>query len=274
MLGVFGRSSAVMNVMVLAVQKAAKGLIRDFGELEKLQTSQKSFGNFVTTADHRSETILIEELSKARPEYDILSEEKGEIPALKPRSRFDQNGGYRWIIDPLDGTTNFWHGIPHFAISVALEHYSEIIAGLVYDPIANDLYWAEKGSGAFLNKQRIRVAGRKDLASALVATGSVFGFRNVLDGGKRLQTLSTQIGTIRHLGASSLDLAFVASGRLDAFFETSLPLWDRAAGTILVQEAGGVVSECISNKPDSILACSASIDAPMGKALKGVLGTA
>ncbi|MDR2464322.1 MAG: inositol monophosphatase [Holosporales bacterium] len=251
MLGVSGRSSAVMNVMILAAQKAARGLIRDFGELEKLQTSKKSFGNFVTTADKRAEALLIEELSNARQEYSILTEERGEIPALKPLSRFDQNGGYRWIIDPLDGTTNFWHGIPYFAVSVALERFGETIAGVVFNPITNELFWAEKGRGAFLNNQRIRVSGRRSLESLLVVTGSTFGFRGDDTGHLKLNTLVGKVGAIRHFGAISLDLAFVAAGRVDAFFEKSVPLWDKAAGCMIVLEAGGVI---INYENDGIIA--------------------
>lgn len=265
MFGVLGRSSATVNVMFLAVQKASKGLIRDFGELEKLQTSKKSFGNFVTTADKRAENILIEELSKSRPEFDFITEESGFIQAVKPLSKFDANSGYCWIIDPLDGTTNFWHGIPHFAVSVALQHKGEIIAGVVYNPVTDEMYWAEKGAGAFLNQQRIRVSGRKTLEEAIVTTGSVFGFRGVNDAGRRLQNLTRKFGAIRHLGASSLDLAFVASGRVDAFFEAEIQLWDRAAGEILVKEAGGVVSKFGEQDQNSILATNGSLYTNMQK---------
>lgn len=271
MFGVSSRSSAVVNVMILAVQKAAKSLVRDFGELEKLQVSQKSFGNFVTTADEKSEDILLEELSKARPEYDILTEEKGPIQASRPRSRFDQNSGYRWIIDPLDGTTNFWHGVPYFAVSVALEYREEIIAGVVYNPIMNELYWAEKGKGAFLNNQRLRVSGRRSSEAALISIGSVSGFRGLEKGTHKLQALSKKIGAIRHFGATSLDLAFVAAGRFDAFFEADLPLWDRAAGIILIREAGGFVSEWYG--PNSILGSNDALHNPLKKLLTEALNT-
>lgn len=263
MLGVLGRSSAVMNVMVMAVEKAARGLVRDFGELEKLQASRKGFGNFVTTADRRSEEILIDALAHARPEYDILTEESGSIRAEQHRSRFDQNGGYCWIIDPLDGTTNFWHGVPHFAISVAIEHNGNILAGVVFNPLTSELYWAEQGQGAFLNKQRIRVSGRREMETALLATGSAFGMRGVPGAAQCLQEIASKVGSSRHLGATSLDLAFVASGRLDAFFEADLPLWDRAAGQVLVQEAGGVVGGIHPDYPSSILATNSALAAPM-----------
>lgn len=234
MYGISSRSSAAVNVMVLAVQKAAKSLVRDFCELEKLQVSAKSFGTFVTTADARSEDILLNELSKARPDYEILTEEKGEVAPSAPAFRLDPLGGYRWIIDPLDGTTNFWHGIPHFAVSVALEHRGEVIAGVVYNPITDELYYGEKGKGVFLNNQRIRVSGRRSLEAALVGLGSPSDHR----GNPNL----SKVGALRHFGAPSLDLAFVASGRLDAFFDADLPLWNRAAGIVLVKEAGGLVS--------------------------------
>jgi myo-inositol-1(or 4)-monophosphatase len=229
-----------MNVMILAVQKAARGLIRDFGELEKLQSSKKSFGNFVTTADQRAEAMLIDELSNSRQEYSILSEERGEIQAVSPLSRFDQNGGYRWIIDPLDGTMNFWHGIPHFAISVALERFGETIAGVIYNPVTNELFWAEKGKGAFLNNQRIRVSGRRSLDTLLIGIGSPSSFR---DDARylKLNALAKKVGAIRNFGAISLDLAFVAAGRIDAFFEKSVPLWDKAAGSVIILEAGGTI---------------------------------
>ncbi len=236
MYGVSSRSSAAVNVMVMAVQKAAKSLVRDFCELEKLQVSAKGFGNFVTTADARSEEILIRELSKARPDYEILSEERGEVEAVSPRLKVDPLGGYRWIIDPLDGTANFWHGIPHFAVSVALEHKGDVLAGVVCNPITDELFYGEKGKGVFLNNQRIRVSGRRNLAAALVGLGSPTGHQ-----GRPLNRPGiAKIGALRHLGACSLDLAFVASGRLDAFFEADVPLWSRAAGAVLVREAGGL----------------------------------
>jgi myo-inositol-1(or 4)-monophosphatase len=251
-----------MNVMIMAVQKAARGLIRDFGELEKLQASPKSFGNFVTSADKRSEALLIEELSLARPDYDFLTEESGEIQATFSHSKFDKSGGYRWIVDPLDGTMNFWHGVPYFSISIALAYYDEIIAGVVYNPVTNELFWAEKGKGAFLNKQRLRVSGRKDLEAAIVCTGSVFGERLAGKMPQKMPALVGKVGSFRHFGASTLDLAFVAAGRFDAFFETSIHLWDQAAGQILIREAGGIVAP-LEPDPDSILASNPALYNPL-----------
>lgn len=267
MYGVSTRSSAVVNVMILAAQKAARSLIRDFGELEKLQVSRKSFGNFVTTADEKAESILLEELSKARPEYDILTEEKGEIPAQRPRSQYDLNGGYRWIIDPLDGTTNFMHGIPLFAVSIALERRGEILAGVVYNPVQNELYWAERGKGAYLNNQRLRVSGRRVLETCVVGVGSTFGCRGMQTGPQTLARISAQAGSIRHMGSSLLSMAYVAAGRFDGFFEATLPAWDRAAGIVLIREAGGFVSEW--NGPDSVIGSNEVLHEAMKKILRG-----
>jgi myo-inositol-1(or 4)-monophosphatase len=242
MLSISNRSSAAVNVTILAIQKAARGLVRDFGELEKLQVSSKSLGTFVSTAAKRAEQVLLEELSAARPEFDILTEGRGEIPAASPRSKFDQNGGYRWIISPLDGVINFLHGIPHFSISVAIEHHGEAIAGVVHNPVTSELFWGEKGKGAFLNNQRIRVSGRRTLDSALVGLGSPLGFGKTERAAQCLKMILSQVRAVRNLGGNSLDLAFVAAGRLDAYFESNSPLWASAAGSVLVREAGGSAS--------------------------------
>ncbi|MDR1208358.1 MAG: inositol monophosphatase [Holosporales bacterium] len=242
MLSISNRSSAAVNVTILAIQKAARVLVRDFGELEKLQVSSKSLSLFALTAAKRAEHILLEDLSAARPEYDILTEGRGEILAASPRSKFDQNGGFRWIINPLDGAINFLHGIPHFSISVAIEHHGEPIAGVVHNPITSELFWGEKGKGAFLNNQRIRVSGRRTLESALIGLGSPFGFGKMERAAQCLKMILSKVHAFRHLGANSLDLAFVAAGRLDAFFEAGAPLWTSAAGSVLVREAGGSAS--------------------------------
>jgi myo-inositol-1(or 4)-monophosphatase len=239
MLSISNRSSAAVNVTILAVQKAARGLVRDFGELEKLQVSSKSLGAFVSTAAKRAEHILLEDLPAARPEFDILVEGRNEILAASPRSKFDQNGGYRWIINPLDGMANFLHGIPHFSVAVAIEHHGEVIAGVVHNPVTSELFWGEKGKGAFLNNQRIRVSGRRTLDSALVGLGSSFGFGQIDNAAQCLRMILSKVGATRHLGAISLDLAFVAAGRLDAFFEASASLCTSAAGSVIVREAGG-----------------------------------
>lgn len=245
-----------MNVMMAAVQKAARGLIRDFGEIEHLQVSKKGLGDFVSTADRRSEKILIEELSKARPTYAFITEETGIIKGQDPH--------HTWVIDPLDGTTNFLHGIPHFAVTVALKKDQEIIAGITYDPIKDEMYWAEKGKGAFVNQRRLRVSARRHLEDALVAIGTPFGnhgnqalFQQYLE---KIMPITT--GT-RRFGAAALDLAYVASGRFDVFFEDHLKPWDLAAGLLLVKEAGGYVSEINGGKDmfetGSVLATNAAL---------------
>lgn len=231
----FTTRSALVNVMTAAVEKASRSIIRDFGEVENLQVSRKSLGDFVSTADKKSESILIQELSKARPNFGFITEETGVIPGS------DQN--QRWIIDPLDGTTNFLHGIPHFAITVALQMGQDIIAGVTYDPIKDEIFWAEKGKGAFLNQRRIRVSARRQLDEVLVGIGAPYGHTGdpVLFQ-KRLEKVLPHTSGVRRMGAASLDLAYVACGRFDIYFEEPLKIWDYAAGILLVQEAGGIVT--------------------------------
>jgi myo-inositol-1(or 4)-monophosphatase len=214
--------SALLNVMIAAARKAARALKRDFGELEKLQVSLKGPANFVSAADKRAEETLYAELSKARPGYCFLGEEGGR--------REGADKSHTWIVDPLDGTTNFLHGIPQFAISIALEREGAVVAGLVYNPANEELFIAEKGKGAFLNDQRIRVAGRKrgDIALARKETGA----------------MQEQVAGLRRFGAAALDLAWIAAGRLDGYWERDIKPWDMAAGLILVREAGGYVSDC------------------------------
>ncbi|MBN9491216.1 MAG: inositol monophosphatase [Alphaproteobacteria bacterium] len=232
--------SATITVMIRAVFAAAKSLKRDFGEVEQLQVSEKGPGDFVSHADIKAERTLRAELARTRPEYGFLGEEGGETKG---------DGRNRWIADPLDGTTNFLHGVPHFAISLALERDGEIIAGIVYQPISDELFWAEKGNGAFIDtpnarSRRLRVSGRKDLARALVGTGIPHIGRG--DHPAYLRKLETVMGKtagVRRWGAASLDFAFVAAGRYDAFFEYGLAPWDVAAGLLLVREAGGMVSD-------------------------------
>lgn len=228
--------SANINVMAKAVEAASRGLLRDFGELENLQVSRKGPADFVSTADTRTEKTLIKELTKARPEIGFLLEEGGEIKG--------EDETKRWIIDPLDGTTNFLHGIPHFAISLALEDKGEIVAGMVYNPITDEKFWAEKGQGAFMNGRRLRVSGRRTMEDAIYATGIPFRGRG--DHGaflKELEPIMRLSAGVRRFGAASLDLAFVAAGRYDGFWERDLQPWDIAAGVILVKEAKGFVSE-------------------------------
>lgn len=234
--------SALMNVMLIAVKKAAKGLVRDFGELENLQVSRKGPSDFVSNADLKAEKILKAELRKARPAYSFLMEESGAEDGA--------DTSRRWIVDPLDGTTNFLHGIPHFAISVALEEKGEIVAGVIYNPILDELYTAEKGNGAFVNDRRLRVSGRRDLAESLFATGIPFqgkgGHARFLG---QLAKVMAKTSGVRRIGAASLDLAYVAAGRVDGYWEEGLHPWDCAAGILLVKEAGGYVTT-LDGKPD------------------------
>ena len=229
--------SALINVMTRAAEKAARGLRRDFGEVEQLQVSLKGPGNFVSTADLKAERTLRQELSKARPDYSFLMEESGASAG--------KDTEHRWIVDPLDGTTNFLHGLPHFCISIALERAGDIVAGVVYDPIKDELFWGEKGIGSFLNDRRLRVSSRRQLSQALLATGTPYGQRS--DGRPRylrqLDSLMDQVGDIRRMGSAALDLAYVAAGRFDGYWEYGLGTWDIAAGLLLVREAGGYVSE-------------------------------
>ena len=231
--------SANLNIMIKASEKASKILIRDFGELEKLQVSKKGPKDFVTNADIKAEKIIIDELKKARPNYSIISEENG-IEKNKDETNF-------WIIDPIDGTINFLHGIPHFAISIALQSNNEIICGLIFDPIKDELFYAEKDNGAFFNNQRIRVSKKKNLNECLFATG-----------GKN--ELKTTLNT-RKSGSAALDMAYVGAGRYDGYFQKNLNIWDIAAGIIIVKEAGGKINEInhSSNKLIKVLAGSNSI---------------
>jgi len=230
------RRSALINVMAGAALKAAKGLIRDFGEVEQLQVSVKGPGEFVTAADLKAEKILRAELSKARPGYGFLLEEGGTVKGS------DEH--HRWIIDPLDGTTNFLHGIPHFSISIALERDGEIVAGVVYEPTRDEMYAAEKGFGAYLNDRRLRVSARRQLGDAVIGTGMPFGARAGEPGYvDSLVSIISATSGVRRLGSAALDLAYVAAGRYDGFWEFGLAPWDIAAGILLVREAGGYVSD-------------------------------
>ena len=222
--------------MVKVCRKAAKILIRDFGEIENLQVSVKGPGNFVTASDKKVEKIIIEELQKARPTYSILSEEIGEI---------NNDKSFKWIIDPIDGTANFLHGILHFAISIGLEHDGEIISGIIYDPIKDEMFVAEKGNGAYVNNKRMRVSSRSKLENCIICTGGP-----KKDSKDRESTLeeykkfsSRVFIPIRKLGSASLDMAYVAAGRCDGYWQKDLNYWDIAAGIVLVKESGGFVSD-------------------------------
>ena len=232
--------SANLNIMIKAVEKAAKIPVRDFGEIENLQVSKKGPADFVTNSDLKVEKIIIEELKKARPNYSIISEENG-IEDNKDKENV-------WIIDPIDGTINFLHGVPHFAISIALKSNNEIVSGLIFDPIKNEIFYAEKNNGAFFNNHRIRVSKKNDVDDCLFATG-----------GKIEKEIDL---TYRKSGCAALDMAYVASGRFDGYFQNNLNLWDIAAGIILVNEAGGVLNEIdlSVNKNIKIVASSTNIN--------------
>jgi myo-inositol-1(or 4)-monophosphatase len=228
--------SALLNVMIKAAQKASRALKRDFGEVERLQVSLKGPANFVTAADRRAEETLRQELEQARPGYGFLGEEGG--------FREGSDKTHRWIVDPLDGTLNFLHGIPHFAISIALEREGTIVAGVVYNPVTDELFTAERGKGAFLNDQRLRVAARKRLADAVVACALPHPSRGDVELTRNEhRAVQDEVAGLRRLGAAALDLAWVAAGRLDAYWERSLSPWDMAAGIALVREAGGFVTD-------------------------------
>ena len=258
-------NSANINVMVKACRKASKIIIRDFGEIENLQVSLKGPGDFVTNCDKKVEKILIEELQKARPNYSILSEEVGKIT---------NDESFKWIIDPIDGTANFLHGIPHFAISIGLEHNKEIICGIVYDPIKDEMFVAEKGNGSYLNNQRMRVSSRSKLKDCIIFTGGPKHDSKNKDASlKEYNNFSSKILVpIRKLGSAALDMAYVAAGRCDGFWQRNLNYWDIAAGIIIVKEAGGFVTDFygenqyIENK--TILVTNSKINQEMIEVLK------
>ena len=240
--------SSNLNIMIKAVEKASKSVIRDFGEVEKLQVSKKGPHDFVTKTDKHVEKILIEELSKTKSNYSFLSEEVGKI------EKKDKDN--RWIIDPIDGTTNFLHGIPHFAICIALESKKEIVSGLIYDPIKDEMFYAEKNKGAYLNNQRLRVSNKSLIEECLFSSNHE---------GVKYSNLN-----MRYSGCAALDLAYVASGRLDGFFHNKINIWDIAAGALLVKEAGGIVNDLVKFNPNNIdiRASSGAINAKMLENLK------
>ncbi len=255
----------LMTVMVAAAQKAGRALRRDFGEVEQLQVSRKGPADFVSKADTKAEEIIYDELAKARPNYGFVMEERGEVEGSDISNR--------WIIDPLDGTTNFLHGIPHFGISIALERDRKIEAGVVYNPVTDDLFIAERGKGAFHNDHRLRVSGRTAMADSIFATGIPFLGR---DGHEpfiaELKSVMAQTAGVRRFGSAALDLAFVAAGRYDGFWERGLSRWDIAAGILLVKEAGGMVTDFGGRDTmlDSgdIVATNAALDRDFLKLLK------
>jgi myo-inositol-1(or 4)-monophosphatase len=228
--------SALLKVMSDAARKAARGLNRDFGELAELQVAKKAPADFVSAADLKAEQVLFEALTKARPGYGFLGEERGLIEG--------SDKTHRWIVDPLDGTTNFLHAIPHFAINIALEREGAVVAALTHNPVTNETFWAEKGKGAFVNDHRLRVAARQRLDESVLATGIPFlGHGQHAKFLKELHQISQRVAGVRRFGAAALDLAWVAAGRLDGYWERDLNAWDLAAGVLLVTEAGGKVTD-------------------------------
>jgi len=228
--------SAIVTVMIQAAYKAARGLVRDFGEVENLQVSRKGPADFVSTADLHAEKVLRRELARARPDYGFLLEEGGEVAG--------KDGNRRWIVDPLDGTLNFLHGIPHFCISIACEHDGDVVAGVIYDPLRDELFRAERGDGAFLNDRRLRVSSRGKLADSVIATGIPWhGREGHPEYLAQMEAVMGVCAGIRRLGSAALDLAYVAAGRYEGFWEPALSPWDIAAGILIVREAGGYVTE-------------------------------
>ena len=258
--------SANLNLMIKAARKAGRSLVKDFREFENLQVSSKGPGDFVSKADREAERIIKEDLLGARPTYGWLGEETGEAEGADPTRR--------WIVDPLDGTTNFLHGMPHWAVSIALEHKGEIVAGVIFDAAKDELFWAEKGAGAWMNDRRLRVSGRRQLHEAVFATGIPFGAKSTLPAMMQdLARLMPACAGVRRWGAAALDLAWVAAGRYEGFWERELHAWDIAAGLILVKEAGGFVSGLREGQDPlesgSVLACNDSLFAIVQKVLRG-----
>jgi myo-inositol-1(or 4)-monophosphatase len=265
--------SGLITVMTRAARKAAPRLRRDFGEVEQLQVSKKGPADFVSMADKRAEQTIIEELRSARPDWGIICEEAGEIEGNPDKPR--------WIVDPLDGTTNFLHGVPHFAISIAVQDRSpggknEITHGLIYQPLTDESFWAEKGRGAWLQDRRLRVSARRNLDEALIGTGVPhFGRGNVAAWSRIFGAIAPEVCGIRRLGSAALDFAWVAAGRFDGFWEDDLDIWDTAAGILLVKEAGGFVSDYRGQdrmfERREYLAASSDLHSKLHKLLAGSL---
>jgi myo-inositol-1(or 4)-monophosphatase len=260
------QASANVNIMIKAARKAARSLLRDFGEVENLQVSSKGPGDFVSKADIKAEQLIRDELMEARPNYGWVGEESVETRGADPTRR--------WIVDPLDGTTNFLHGLPHWAVSIGLEHKGEIVAGVVYDPTKDEMFVAEKGAGAYVNDRRLRVSGRRDLIETIFATGIPFGGRPELPRTLReLAALTPQTAGIRRWGSAALDLAYVASGRCDGYWERGLNPWDVAAGLLLVREAGGFVGTIEGDgdplSDGSLAAANPNVFEPLRTILRG-----
>ncbi|MFP1642868.1 inositol monophosphatase family protein [Pontitalea aquivivens] len=259
------QGSANLNLMIKAARKAGRSLVKDFREVENLQVSAKGPGDFVTRADREAERIIKEELRGARPSYGWLGEETGEEPGEDPTRR--------WIVDPLDGTTNFLHGLPHWAVSIALEHKGEVVAGVIFDAAKDELYYAEKGLGAFMNETRLRVSGRRNMIEAIFATGVPFGGKSTLPATLQdFARLMPVCAGVRRFGAASLDLAYVAAGRFDGYWERGISAWDMAAGMLLVKEAGGFTGPVREGRDifesGAIIATNAALFDPLCRILR------
>ncbi|WP_376874930.1 inositol monophosphatase family protein [Albirhodobacter sp. R86504] len=259
------QGSANLNLMIKAARKAGRSLVKDFREVEQLQVSSKGPGDFVSRADKEAERIIKEELRSARPSYGWLGEETGEEAGEDPTRR--------WIVDPLDGTTNYLHGLPHWAVSIALEHKGEIVAGVVFDAAKDELYWAEKGGGAYCNETRLRVSGRRVMLESIFATGVPFAGQSTLPATLQdFARLMPVCAGVRRFGAASLDLAYVASGRYEGYWERGVKAWDIAAGLILVKEAGGFIGPVREGRDifesGSVIATNGEMFDPLCKILR------
>lgn len=260
---------ALINVMARAAEKAGRGLRHDFGEVEHLQISRKGPADFVSTADFQAQKVLREELSKARPAFGFIMEESDGAPDTSDKSE-------KWIVDPLDGTTNFLHGVPHWAISIGVMREGEIVAGVIYNPVVDEMFWAEKGAGAFCNNQRLRVSARKDMADCLIATGLPWkgAPKDAPQVMREVNAVMPQVAGIRRAGSAALDMAYVAAGRYDAYWESGLGMWDFAAGIIMVKEAGGFIAPLqVGDNPlavGAVIATNAEIHDKMVQTLRAV----
>lgn len=259
------QGSANLNLMIKAARKAGRALVKDFREVENLQVSSKGPGDFVSKADREAERIIKEELRGARPGYGWLGEETGEDAGEDPTRR--------WIVDPLDGTTNFLHGLPHWAVSIALEHKGEVVAGVVFDAAKDELYYAEKGLGAFMNETRLRVSGRRQMIESILATGVPFGGKSTLPATLQdLARLMPVCAGVRRFGSAALDLAYVAAGRYDGYWERGIQPWDIAAGLILVKEAGGFIGPVREDRDifgsGSVIAANGALFEPLCKIIR------
>ena len=260
------QTSANLNIMMKAARKAGRSLVKDFREVENLQVSMKGAGDFVSRADLAAEAILKEELRGARPNYGWVAEEGGEEAGEDPTRR--------WIVDPLDGTTNFLHGLPHWAVSIALEHKGQIVSAVIYDPAKDELYFAEKGAGAWMNDSRLRVSGRNRMIEAIFSTGLPYGGRSDLpDTLQELARLLPSTAGVRRWGSAALDLAYVAAGRYDGCWERRLNVWDIAAGVLIVREAGGLVEPLEPTgdllEDGALIAANSELFSPFAKLVRG-----